>query len=245
MRGTVDWACARTTGHYNADHPVPHNGTDPQDRVGHLCWTCRFKGTWTCQCDFPPTAAWLHTSDPPGPLPCRPHPSPQAPPHHRPRLLPRTPPTGPAPHHRPLPAGLTPSYCEEQYLFVQPQVLLAGAKNLCWLRLSEVAQGATYLLLHLRVLVSDSVQQDGGQPYSDKVRWQGQAQPRPTAWLSLTGPASAASGTHTAPSVHRAGRGLWNPLAACSEVTLATFTPTFQPRPHFRRLSSPAGSELL
>lgn len=128
---------------------------------------------------------------------------------------------------------------------MQPQVLLAGAKNLRWLRLSEVAQGATYLLLHLRVLVSDSVQQDGGQPYSDKVQRQGQAQPRPTTWLSLTSPASAASGAHTAPSVHRTGRGLWNPLAACSEVTLATFTPTFQPRPHFRRLSSLTGSELL
>lgn len=167
-------------------------------------------------------------------------------PHQRPR--PSTDPASchePCPQVPPLPAGLTPSYCEEQYLFVQPQVLLAGAKNLRWLRLSEVAQGATYLLLHLRVLVSDSVQQDGGQPYSDKVQRQGQAQPRPTTWLSLTGPASAASGAHTAPSVHRTGRGLWNPLAACSEVTLATFTPTFLPWPHFRRLSSLTGSELL
>lgn len=68
---------------------------------------------------------------------------------------------------------------------MQPQVLLTGAKHLHWLRLSEGAQGATYLLLHPRVLVSDGVQQDGGQPYSDKVRWQGQARPRPTTWLSL------------------------------------------------------------
>lgn len=95
-------ACARATRHYNANHPVPHNRTDPQNRVGHLCWTCRLKGAWTCRCDFPPTATWLHTSDPLGPLPCRPHPSPKAPfPPQAPTLA--TNPAPQAPPHRPHP----------------------------------------------------------------------------------------------------------------------------------------------
>ena len=89
----------------------------------------------------------------------RPHPAarpPQTPPH----------PAGPAPQ-------------EQQYLLVQPQVLLAGAESLHGLRLSEGTQGATHLLLHLRVLVGDSVQQNGEQPCRDKAQWRGQARPRP------------------------------------------------------------------
>lgn len=101
MRGTVDWACTRATGHYSADHSVAHNGTNPQDRVGHLYWTCCLKGAWTCQCDFPPTAAWLHTSDPPEPLPCRPRPTTDPASRHEPR--PQVPPlpTGPSPQASP------------------------------------------------------------------------------------------------------------------------------------------------
>lgn len=61
------------------------------------------------------------------------------------------------------------------HLLILPQVLLAGAECLLRLRLSEGAQGTAHLLLHQRVLVSDSVQQNGGQLCSDKARAHAQA----------------------------------------------------------------------
>lgn len=55
------------------------------------------------------------------------------------------------------------------YLLLLPHVLLASAQCLLWLRLPERAQGAGHLLLHQRVLVRDGVQQDGGQPCSNRA----------------------------------------------------------------------------